>query len=364
MTNAVLASCSPGEIRVAVTHGGVLVDYALWRPGLSDGVGDVHVGRVSAVLPAMAGAFVALHASDGFLPDSAGAAGLTQGDAVLVRIVRAAQGGKGPRLAVLPGEAALPIRRIAPGPGAVERLAAVHPGLPVIVDDPAVAACLRPVLGLRLRIGLAFDDAAESEIAALATPEVMLPGGLAASIHPTPALVAIDIDTAGASSARQEKKRVQSTLNQAALPEIARQIRLRNLSGAILVDLAGMALRRRAALGPAFAAALANDPLKPRFLGFTGLGFAEISRPSVHPPLYELLAGPHAAGLAALRQAVRDFDPARARLLRAAPGVIAALEADPVALPALAHRFGRPLMLRSDPQLAACTWRMEESPNG
>ncbi len=70
-----VAACSPGEIRVAAVQDGVLVDYAIWRPGRPDGVGDVHRGRVTAVVPGMAGAFVALAGADGFLPDSAGAAG-------------------------------------------------------------------------------------------------------------------------------------------------------------------------------------------------------------------------------------------------------------------------------------------------
>ena len=360
MTDAVLASCSPGEARVAVVRRGVLVDYALWRPGMPDGVGDVHVGRVTAVMPALAGAFVALRDADGFLPDSAGAAGLTQGDAVMVRVVRAAQGGKGPRLAALPDPAAFPVRLVAAGPNAIERFAAAYPGFPVIIDDPAVAAAL----GHRAQAGPAFHGAVESAVAALALPDGALPGGLTASIHPTPALVAIDIDTAAATAARQDKNSLQRALNESVLPDIARQIRLRNLSGAILIDLAGMPLRRRAALGPVLATVLATDPLAPHFLGFTALGFAEISRPRIHPPLHELLAGPHAAGLAALRRAAEDFDPARTPSLRAAPGVIAALQADPVALPALAHRFGRPLMLRSDPQLPACEWHLEEVPHG
>ena len=98
-------------------------------------------------------------------------------------------------------------------------------------------------------------------------------------------------------------------------------------------------------------------------LGFTALGLAEIVRPRVHPPLHELLAGPHAAGLAALRRvaarerrARRTWPPA----LRAAPAVVAALQADPVALADLARRTGRPLMLRTDPALPRSAGRLED----
>ena len=75
-----------------------LLDYAIWRPGAPDGVGDLHRGRVIARVAAMAGSFLALDGTEGFLPDSEGGAGLHEGDLVSVRVTRAAQGGKGPRL--------------------------------------------------------------------------------------------------------------------------------------------------------------------------------------------------------------------------------------------------------------------------
>jgi Ribonuclease G/E len=150
-------------------------------------------------------------------------------------------------------------------------------------------------------------------------------------------------------------------VNRAAIPALARQIRLRNLSGAILVDFAGMPARRRGALGPALAAALADDPLHPRLLGFTALGLAEIVRPRVHPPLHELLTGPHAAGLAALRAIAAEYAaaPHRWPTLRASAAVVAALQADGEALADLARRAGRPLVLRADPALHAAEWIIE-----
>ena len=360
----VVAACSPGEIRVAAVQDGVMIDYALWRPGAPDGVGDVHRGRITAIMPGLAGAFVALDGADGFLPDSAGAAGRGVGDVLAVRIVRAAQGGKGPRLtAVADDPGAGPPRLLTPGPNAVERLAALHPG-PVIVDDPGIAVLLRPALGGRVETGKVLTDALEDAIAQLSHPDIILPGGMRASIHPTPALVAIDVDMASATNARMPKQAAQDARNRAALPELARQIRLRNLSGAILVDLAGLSIRRRSQLADAFRAALAPDPGGGRLMGFTALGLAEILRPRVHPPLHELLAGPHAAGLVALRQIAAEAAPGAAPVLRAAPGVASALRADPVALPALAQRLGRPLVLRSDPSLPSCGWIVEALSHG
>ena len=88
MTLRVLAAASPGEVRVAVLHDDALLDYAIWRPGAPDGVGDLFRGRVIARVAAMAGSFLALDGTEGFLPDSQGGAGLHDGDLVSVRVTR------------------------------------------------------------------------------------------------------------------------------------------------------------------------------------------------------------------------------------------------------------------------------------
>ncbi|HEY3848622.1 MAG TPA: ribonuclease, partial [Acetobacteraceae bacterium] len=94
----ILAAASPGEVRVAVLRGENLLDYAIWRPGAPDGVGDLHRGRITARAPALGGAFVALDGADGFLPDTEGGKAASEGIVLGVRVTRAAQGGKGPRL--------------------------------------------------------------------------------------------------------------------------------------------------------------------------------------------------------------------------------------------------------------------------
>lgn len=232
----------------------------------------------------------------------------------------------------------------------------------MLVDDPALAASLRADLGERVtRVAVAFDDAIETEVESLAAPEVTLSSGMRLSVHPTPALVAIDVDAGHALTGQDAAARRHRALNAAMLPDLARQIRLRDLSGAILVDLAGMKARQRVGMGAALGAALAGDPLRPRFLGFTALGLAEIVRPRVRAPLHEMLTGPLASGLAALRAiavAIRA-EPGRRPALRAAPAVIAALEADEVALADLARIAGQRLNSRSDPSLTGDAWRIE-----
>jgi hypothetical protein len=370
------AAWSPGEVRIAAMAAGVMLDYALWRPGAPDGVGDVYRGRVTAIVASMAGAFVALPGGgrasttgtfEGFLPDSEGAKGLTEGAIVTVKVTRSALGGKGPRLSArVAGAEEGPAGFRRHGVDPLRELAARYRNARIVVDDPALAASFRADFGDRITVvQQAFDDLMEALADSLAASEVTLASGARLSVHPTPALVAIDIDggsaLTGASGGDSGAARRHLELNTAVVPEVARQIRLRNLSGAILVDVAGMKAKQRNLLAPALTAALSRDPLHPRFLGFTALGLAEIARPRVRPPLHEALSGPLASGLVALRGLARASraEPGRRLMLRAAPAVVAALRADPMALPDLARITGQGLNLRSDPSLPGDGWCIE-----
>lgn len=350
-------TASPGEVRTALLDGDRLLEAWVERPGRPDGVGDLHRARVAALAPAMAGAFVTLVGGEaGFLPESEAsptrlpiAKAVHEGQVLLVRVTRAAQGGKGPRLTVKLGQAttaAIPGNQpvlLARGPVAAERLAARHPEVPVLVDDAALLARLRLPAPATLLRQPAFDDALEAEFEQLATGEVPLPGGGRLLISPTPALVAIDVDSGGATLAE---------VNEAAVVEAARQIRLRNLAGAILLDLAGLPPKRRASLEEPLRQALKADPLV-RLLGIGPLGLFEMQRQRVHPPLHEVLAGPLTPGLTALRRAARDAaaQPGRRWALNAAPAVLAALQALPGALEEAAAALGQPLELLPEPGL-------------
>ena len=118
------ASASPGEIRAVACDAAGPLDYAIDRPGAPDGVGDLHRGRITARVPALAGSFVKLaDGTEGFLPDSAGG-GAPEGTILPVRITRAPQGGKGPRLTARVEAPPGPVALLHRGPGAIERLAA------------------------------------------------------------------------------------------------------------------------------------------------------------------------------------------------------------------------------------------------
>ncbi|AHJ69183.1 Ribonuclease E [Granulibacter bethesdensis] len=355
-------SCSPGERRVALTQNDQLLDFMIDRPGRPDGFGDMYRGRVIARVSAMAGAFVALpDGAEGFLPDSACHASLPKtGEPVFVRVTRSASGGKGPRLATIPApahdmpEGASPLL-LHRGPTGLDDLAVAFPGAIILVDNHAVFASLRPIYGERVRMAVepVWDEALQADIAALVTPDALLPGGAMLHVQPTAALVALDVDAGSASAARDSKNRAQMQINHAILPSIARQIRLRNLSGAILLDLAGVQARKRPSFAAPLTEALAEDPLHPRLHGFTALGFAEISRQRLRPPLHEMLQGPHAAALAVLRQGWRWSikNPGRQPSLRLSPAVHEALSRDSSALEEFRHETGLLPILISDPAL-------------
>ncbi|MBO1074886.1 ribonuclease E/G [Roseomonas marmotae] len=358
MTGPVLifVSTSPGEQRTALLRNDRLEAAFIERPARPDGIGDLHVGRLAARAPAMAGAFVALAGGEtGFLPDSEGARGRTEGEWLRVAITRAAQGGKGPRLALRPPPEPVtgPLRLLARGPDAPLRLAAQYPDAPLRADSAATVARLRAALGAA-RVTLsptpAFDDALEGEFEELSGPDVALPGGGRLRIHPTPALVAIDVDAGTQAGSRDAGAHL--ALNRAALAEVARQIRLRHLAGAILVDMAGLPMARRKALLPAMQEAAGADP-DLRVVGVTGLGLIELQRRRVLPPLHEVLGHPPSAltrGLAALRRGLRQAAarPGARLVLTAQPAICAALRDWPGALQDFATQAG-PLSLRPDP---------------
>ncbi len=352
----ILVSTSPGEQRTALLLGGRLEAAFIERPARPEGVGDLHIGRLSARAPAMGGAFVVLAGGEtGFLPDSEGAKGRTEGEWLRVAITRAAQGGKGPRLALRPedGKPNGPLRLLERGPDAPLRLAAEYPDAPVWADSAATAARLRATLGegrVTLTRHPTFDDAVEAAFDELSGPEVSLPGGGGLTIHPTPALVAIDVDAGSIAGGRDATGHL--ALNEAALAEVARQIRLRHLAGAILVDMAGLPMGRRKALLPAMQEAARGDPFL-RVVGMTGLGLIELQRRRVHTPLHEVLGNPPSPlsrGLAALRRGVRQAmaQPGARLTLTAHPAVWNAIRDLPGALDEFRLAAG-PLHFQPDP---------------
>ena len=118
--------------------------------------------------------------------------------------------------------------------------------------------------------------------------KVYLKSGGFLVIEPTQALVSIDVNSGHAVSGKDSQAEFLR-INIEAAKEAARQIRLRNLSGIIIIDFINMkSPESRDILMRQLKMFLAEDPLKPEAVDVTKLGLVEITRKKSARPLYEL----------------------------------------------------------------------------
>jgi Ribonuclease G/E len=174
-------------------------------------IGDIVAARLRAIHPTQGGGFVDLAGgAEAFVRLREGH-GFTEGQSISVQIVSQARQGKLARAEPAPFEPTTqsPAMRWQAGlPGATHLTQEdVLPGHPDIES--------------------AFDEATSETIT--------LPGGGALRIQPTAALVAIDLDTSGRNDSGRAAARALR-INTDATRELARQISLRNLGGAIVLD--------------------------------------------------------------------------------------------------------------------------------
>ena len=212
----ILLEACVGETRaVALDETGLPV--ALWLDRWSDGtarprVGDIREARIRKFVPAEGGAFAELAggAGEAFVRLPPGL-GITEGQAVHLRIEAETRDGKLPRAAVvldtpvhragfddwvrrLPDSTQAKVENVAPGDADVEA---------------------------------AFEDAL--------SPQAGIPGGGRLRIERAAALTAADIDSSGRTARGSAASRALQ-LNSAAAAELARQCSLRNLGGLVVLD--------------------------------------------------------------------------------------------------------------------------------
>ena len=110
-------------------------------------------------------------------------------------------------------------------------------------------------------------------------------------IEPTEAMVVIDVNT-GKAEGKKSKEENILRLNLEAADEVARQMRLRNLSGMILIDFIDM---RKAEhdemLLMHLRGAVKNDPVGVTVVDMTKLGIVECTRRKKAKPLHEQVSG-------------------------------------------------------------------------
>lgn len=107
-------------------------------------------------------------------------------------------------------------------------------------------------------------------------------------IQPTEALTVIDINTGKAVRGKKEAQETFFRINCEAAIEITKQLRLRNISGIIIIDFIDMISKeRRQKLIQLLKENICIDPIKTIFVDMTALNLVELTRKRSRKPLYE-----------------------------------------------------------------------------
>ncbi|MGQ0502477.1 MAG: ribonuclease G [Panacagrimonas sp.] len=205
----------------------------------------------------------------------------------------------------------------------------------------------------------------EDEIEKALARRVDLKSGGYLVIDQTEALSAVDVNTGGFVTGRSFDDTVFRT-NLEAAQVIARQLRLRNLGGIIVIDFIDMnAEEHRHAVLNELRKALARDRTHMTVNGFTGLGLVEMTRKRTRESLAQVLCEPCAVcgGRARLKSAqtvcyailrelerdARQFNAREYRILAAQPVIDLFLDEEAQALALLSAAIGRPVSLQVGP---------------
>ncbi|PPR76504.1 MAG: Ribonuclease G [Alphaproteobacteria bacterium MarineAlpha3_Bin5] len=206
----------------------------------------------------------------------------------------------------------------------------------------------------------------DAELENALQPGVTLPNGARLFISETPALVAVDVDVGSANSPSQNSLELE--VNLFAAERIYHEIRLRRLSGLIVIDFVDMVGdKHRNKLISHINHLFACDAVPTRIGGFTRMGLFEITRQRLRPSILETItaccSSCEGTGHVDLGIA-RGFDLIRQLAMQkggnadvsAAVDVIAALNGPArAAFEALEERLGRKLSIKAD---------IEETPGG
>ncbi len=403
---------NPGEMRMAIREDGRTVEVHLDRLNAASHIGAIHLGRALKIEPGV-GAFIDIgERIPAFLPEAGHR--IVEGSTLTIQVVSDAVAGKGEEvtrilvldggaLALTPGQPGIAVSRRVPesarkrlrtrlkaklgellDPGVLVRssvresddleaiwtdlretwrkiearlgekppqrlwtppapmLAMVRRLQPdrVVAGDAATAATLRAHATVE-KVERPFETLGiEDEITRALAREIEIAGGRLL-IEEGETLTAIDVNGTG--------DRIALCL--AAVREIGRLVRLRNLGGTLVVDfpfVEGKSDRGR--IDAAMKAAVESDPVSVECLGWTRAGLYEMTRPrrgrSLAAQLLEqALSRPtaEAAGLSALRALARA-EGGKFRLI-ASPEVVAWL--DGAGASALAE-LGRPVALLAE----------------
>lgn len=129
----------------------------------------------------------------------------------------------------------------------------------------------------------------KAELQSALGERVWLKSGAYLIIQSTEALTVIDVNT-GKNVAKKEVQENFLRVNKEAATEIARQLRLRNLSGIIVVDFMNLESKEaESELLSCFRNALNQDPIPTQLVDMTKLGLVEVTRKKVRKSLREII---------------------------------------------------------------------------
>ena len=224
-----------------------------------------------------------------------------------------------------------------------------------------------------------FDEyKIEDEIQKAFQRKVELPSGGYIIIEPTEALVSIDVNT-GRYTGRKDPENTILRTNLDAAREIAKQLRLRDIGGIIVVDFIDMdSQANRDRVLHELRSHLGRDRARTKAFEVSGLGLIEMTRQRVRPSLFHALTGPceHCAGTGRLytpetvvRRIERSLKRAGANgqeqslIVRVHPEVaLQMLETEPDFLRRLGRKTQLRLNLRDDPLMRQDEFRLLSGP--
>ena len=204
----------------------------------------------------------------------------------------------------------------------------------------------------------------DEEIAKALQRRVDLKSGGYLVIDQTEALTTVDVNTGGYVGARNFDDTIFKT-NLEASQAVARQLRLRNLGGIVIVDFIDMSREEHQdAVLAEFKKQLARDRTKVNVSGFTQLGLVELTRKRTRESLAHMLCepGPTCAGRGQVKTArsvcydilreilreAKQFNPKEFRVI-ATPAVIEMLlDEESQHLAGLSDFIGKPISLRAE----------------
>ena len=207
----------------------------------------------------------------------------------------------------------------------------------------------------------------DDEIARALARRVDLKSGGYLIIDQTEALTTIDVNTGGFVGARNFDETIFKT-NLEAAGAIARQLRLRNLGGIIIVDFIDMVREdHQAAVLTEFRKQLSRDRTKVTVSGFTQLGLVEMTRKRTRESLAHVLCQPcptcdgrgqvktaRSVCYDVLREILREarqFNPKEFRVIASASVVEMLLDEESAHIADLSAFIGKPISLSAEPTM-------------